>query len=69
MRDGVKLALDVVRPTVEGVDTMRESILVMARYWRGLKGQASNPWADLLVPHGYAVVVGDVRGTGASFGV
>ncbi|RVC93494.1 CocE/NonD family hydrolase, partial [Mesorhizobium sp. M2A.F.Ca.ET.029.05.1.1] len=69
MRDGVRIALDVVRPEDEGVDTKRDSILVMTRYWRGLKGQASNQWADLLVPHGYAVVVGDVRGTGASFGV
>ncbi|TIX78051.1 MAG: CocE/NonD family hydrolase, partial [Mesorhizobium sp.] len=69
MRDGVRLALDLVRPRDEGADKKCDSILVMTRYWRGIKGQSSNDWADLLVPHGYAVVVGDVRGTGASFGV
>ncbi|MFE7724034.1 CocE/NonD family hydrolase [Nocardia rhizosphaerihabitans] len=68
MRDGVKLALDIVRPAGDGVDTKRDTILVMGRYWRGVKGEAFNSWAETLVPHGYAVVVGDVRGTGASFG-
>ncbi|SJM32671.1 CocE/NonD family hydrolase [Mesorhizobium delmotii] len=69
MRDGVSLALDVVRPMDEDAKTKRDTILVMTRYWRGIKGHPSNPFADLFVPQGYAVVVGDVRGTGASFGV
>lgn len=68
MRDGVKLALDVVRPADKDADTKCDTILIMTRYWRGTKGQPSNKYADLFVPHGYAVVVGDVRGTGASFG-
>jgi uncharacterized protein len=67
MRDGVRLALDVVRPTGD-VHAKRDTILVMTRYWRGMKGDTSNPYAELLVPHGYAVVVGDVRGSGASSG-
>ncbi|MER9026573.1 CocE/NonD family hydrolase [Mesorhizobium sp. M0815] len=69
MRDGVKLALDIVRPMDEDARTKRDTILVMTRYWRGISGSGSNPYVDLFAPQGYAVVVGDVRGTGASFGV
>jgi putative CocE/NonD family hydrolase len=68
MRDGVKIALDIVRPLNHAVNSKCDTILVMTRYWRGVKGEPSNEWADVLVSHGYAVVVGDVRGTGASFG-
>ncbi|UVK48633.1 CocE/NonD family hydrolase (plasmid) [Mesorhizobium sp. AR07] len=68
-RDGVGLALDVVRPRGDSANTKRNTILVMTCYWRGKKGSPSNEYADLFAPHGYAVVVGDVRGTGASFGV
>jgi uncharacterized protein len=68
MRDGVRIALDVVRPMGDSATTQRDTVLVMTRYWRGVKGIPTNPDADLLVPHGYAVVIGDVRGTGASFG-
>lgn len=69
MRDGVRLALDVVRPMGDSTETKRNTILVMTRYWRGKKGSLSNCYAEMFVQHGYAVVVGDVRGTGASFGV
>ncbi|WP_447779901.1 CocE/NonD family hydrolase [Variovorax boronicumulans] len=68
MRDGVRLALDVVRPTGEGANTKRDTILVMTRYWRGDKGTSYNPLADRFVSQGYVVVIGDVRGSGASFG-
>ncbi|MER9490169.1 CocE/NonD family hydrolase [Mesorhizobium sp. M0563] len=69
MRDGVKLALDVSRPSGKYSSTSCDTILIMTRYWRGVKGEPSNHFADQFVPHGYSVVVGDVRGTGASFGV
>lgn len=69
MRDGVKLALDVSRPLGKYSSTSCDTILIMTRYWRGVKGEPSNHFADQFVPHGYSVVVGDVRGTGASFGV
>ncbi|WP_320265944.1 CocE/NonD family hydrolase [Mesorhizobium dulcispinae] len=68
IRDGIRIALDVVRPMADDANTKRDTILVMTRYWRGVKGDPSNRWADLLVPKGFAVVVGDSRGTGASFG-
>ena len=55
------------------------AILIMTRYWRAEEGrEPSGPWqpaklkADgvrFWVSHGFAVVIGDVRGTGASFGV
>ncbi|WP_208245790.1 CocE/NonD family hydrolase (plasmid) [Rhizobium sp. T1470] len=67
-RDGVRLALDVTRPMGDGESAKLDTILVMTCYWRGQNGEPSNRYADLFVPHGYAVVVGDVRGTGASFG-
>ncbi|MBY3447084.1 CocE/NonD family hydrolase [Rhizobium laguerreae] len=67
-RDGVRLALDVTRPVGDLDNTKRDTILVMTCYWRGKNGEPSNKYADLFVPYGYAVVVGDVRGTGASFG-
>ncbi|MER9191607.1 CocE/NonD family hydrolase [Mesorhizobium australicum] len=69
MRDGVRIALDIVRPLGDGASTKRDTILVMTRYWRGVKGGPPHEFADLFVPQGYAVVVGDARGTGASFGV
>ncbi|RWI66018.1 CocE/NonD family hydrolase [Mesorhizobium sp.] len=69
MRDGVRLAVDIVRPMGDDANTKRDTILVMTRYWRGIKGDPPHREAGRFVPHGYAVVVGDVRGTGASFGV
>ncbi|SCK08547.1 hypothetical protein VAR608DRAFT_0255 [Variovorax sp. HW608] len=69
MRDGVRIALDIVRPLGDASNTKRGTILMMTRYWRGTKGSTSNSVATAFVPYGYAVVVGDVRGTGASFGV
>jgi len=67
-RDGVRLALDLVLPDSvppEGVP----AILVMTRYWRAVEGQPATELQQFWASHGYAVVWGDVRGTGASFGV
>lgn len=68
MRDGVRLALDVVRPMGDGANTKRNAILVMTRYWRGVKGGPPPAMADRFVSQGYVLVIGDVRGSGASFG-
>jgi uncharacterized protein len=75
MRDGVRIAVDVVLPDDLPEGSRLPTILNMTRYWRaeegrdpGAPGSGLNPvrfWAS----HGFAVVVGDVRGTGASFGV
>src|SRR5215471_15662326 len=80
MRDGCRLAVDAYIP--QAVDGARApatfpTIVFFTPYYRRFKlrpggvGEA-NPntgkFRDFFVPRGYAVVVVDVRGTGASFG-
>jgi putative CocE/NonD family hydrolase len=69
MRDGVRLALDVVLPASLPPGTRVPAVLTMTRYWRAEAGAGPSPEARFWVSHGYAAVTGDVRGTGASFGV
>jgi len=79
MADGIELALDVYLPDSaesQGAPT----VLIQSRYWRSLQtgprgGPAKRlppaprePIAEALLDAGYAVVVADVRGTGASDG-
>jgi uncharacterized protein len=83
MRDGVRLAVDVYLPT-ERDDTPvaghRPAIAIFTPYYRRFSLAAGSPassepsiaagrYRDYFVPRGYALVVVDVRGTGASFGV
>ncbi|MGI9519880.1 MAG: CocE/NonD family hydrolase, partial [Pirellulaceae bacterium] len=84
MRDGVKLAIDVVRPTVDGVpvDEQLPVVWTHSRYHRGPQALASrfgmqgdinsmvdaNPDLQRLVKHGYVVAAVGVRGSGASYG-
>lgn len=80
MRDGCRLALDVHLPQPLPGETPPASfpaILLFTPYYRrfrlrdGATGEAnpnSGKFRDLFVPRGYAVVIVDVRGTGASFG-
>ena len=76
MRDGVKIALDVMRPKNASADLKLPAILIMARYWRSfaLRGLAPPgrapfgpraPLPDFLLGNGYAVVAVDSRGSGA----
>jgi putative CocE/NonD family hydrolase len=69
MRDGVRIALDVVLP--EGLEEGQRipTILTMTRYWRAAEGDGANALQRFFASHGYAVAWGDSRGTGASFGV
>ena len=73
MRDGVRIALEIVLPDGIPDGTRLPTILSMTRYWRAEEGggprvsQLGEP--QFWLSHGYALVVGDVRGTGASFGV
>ncbi len=62
MRDGVHLATDVYRPQATG---RFPTILVRTPYFRLTEGPVRSP---VFVPRGYAVVVQDVRGRGASEG-
>jgi uncharacterized protein len=79
MRDGVRIAVDVIRPRSAPAYLKLPTILIIARYWRSfaLRGFAPpnrapigprQPLPDFLVPHGYAVVAMDTRGSGASTG-
>ena len=76
MSDGTEIAADVWLPRdrpAEGVPT----VLRMSRYWRDYQLPAQLPIGlgtypdnvDWLNASGYAVLIVDVRGTGASFGV
>lgn len=76
-RDGVQLAADVWLPVELQPGTRLPAILEQTRYYRsallkadphGACRPAGKPTIDLFVTHGYAYVVLDVRGTGASFG-
>ncbi|MBC3421423.1 CocE/NonD family hydrolase [Pseudomonas wayambapalatensis] len=80
MRDGCKIAIDVFLPQTEidaHADRQFPAIVVFTPYYRRFKvaegsKQECSPntfkYRDQFVPYGYAVVVVDVRGTGASFG-
>ncbi len=80
MRDGCRLAVDVYLP--EGLDPgLRRdgtfpTLVILTPYYRRFKsiGRGADPcpnaaiYRDMFVPRGYALVVVDVRGCGASFG-
>src|SRR5690349_24039931 len=77
MADGCRLAVDVILP--DGDASKRwPTILILTPYVRrfelapGTAGVEPSPntyrYRDTFVPRGYALVVVDVRGTGASFG-
>ncbi|SHJ00815.1 hypothetical protein SAMN02745194_01559 [Roseomonas rosea] len=75
MRDGCRIAVDVWLP--EGATGPVPAVLILTPYYRrfavaeGSDADAvpnAGKFIRYLVPRGYAVVVVDVRGTGASFG-
>jgi len=77
MRDGVKLAVDIVRPATDGKPVAKPLPLVWThdRYHRANEREGKvysevdvNPGMQLLLRHGYIVSAVDVRGGGASFG-
>jgi hypothetical protein len=78
-RDGTRLAVDVQLPIGVAADARLPAILIFTPYYRRFKLKAGHPattepapntaqYRDFFVARGYAVVVVDVRGTGASFG-
>jgi uncharacterized protein len=66
MRDGVKIAIDVVLPKNLPATEKLPTVMNMTRYWRSRQGEAPGNWFPA---HGYARVMVDARGTGASFGI
>ncbi|RWK47253.1 MAG: CocE/NonD family hydrolase [Mesorhizobium sp.] len=76
VRDGTRLAVDFYLPTDLSSKTRLPSIVLFTPYYRRWKvkqgskvGATHYAYApNFFVPYGYAVVIVDVRGTGASFG-
>jgi putative CocE/NonD family hydrolase len=77
MADGCRLAADIYLPVAQGARRW-PTICIFTPYYRRFKlksgSNATEPspnifrYRDMFVPRGYALVVVDVRGTGASFG-
>ena len=77
MSDGVRLAVDITRPSVDGVavDAPYPVVWTHSRYHRNLFAMGArgsnvdvNPALQRLVRHGYVVCAAAVRGSGASYG-
>ncbi|MEQ5776675.1 CocE/NonD family hydrolase [Thalassospira sp. NFXS8] len=77
MRDGCRLAVDVYLPQGADPEVQFPALMLFTPYFRRFKltpdsTTIPNPntgkFSDYFVPRGYAVIVIDVRGTGASFG-
>lgn len=76
MRDGVRIAVDVYLPQGADAPTAFPTIVIATPYYRRFRtadpAAENSPMAfryrDAFVPRGYALLVMDVRGTGASFG-
>ncbi|WP_417264564.1 CocE/NonD family hydrolase [Celeribacter sp.] len=77
MRDGCRIAVDVYLPQGAEDGVRFPTLLLFTPYFRRFKlkpgsQETPNPntgkFSTYFVPRGYAVVVIDVRGTGASFG-
>jgi putative CocE/NonD family hydrolase len=75
MRDGCRIAIDTWLP--EGATGPVPAVLILTPYYRRFAVQPGSDadaipnagkFVRYLVPRGYAVIVVDVRGTGASFG-
>jgi hypothetical protein len=83
MRDGVRIAIDVILPKGLARGETIPALLIQSRYWRSmelrmpfkwfLKPEVLNPrykdFQPFFTSRGYALVMVDVRGTGASYGV
>lgn len=67
MDDGVRIAVDVYRPLGYPGQERGPTILEMTRYWRN-RGDGLSYLIRRAVERGFAYVVMDERGTGASFG-
>jgi uncharacterized protein len=68
MRDGTKIAIDVMLPKDLPPATRIPALLSITRYWRATENRQPDNLQKFFVRHGYALIMVDVRGTGASFG-
>ena len=75
MRDGIKIAVDVVLPKNLPSDAKIPTLILQTRYWRANEFRILFRWLQkpsrfllFFTSYGYAIVLADVRGTGASYG-
>lgn len=75
VRDRVKIAIDVMLPKDSQSGDRFPTLLIQTRYWRSGDIRAPFKWFQrpleiykFFTKYGYALVIADVRGTGASFG-
>jgi len=75
MRDGVRLAVSAWLAGGAEFAAPHPAVLMTTRYWRAMafrqdkpECQDSFPMAEYLWQRGYVLIIGDARGTGASFG-
>ncbi|MBI4832319.1 MAG: CocE/NonD family hydrolase [Candidatus Lindowbacteria bacterium] len=75
MCDGVKIAVDVLLPKNLPAGAKIPAVMKMTCYWRAADVRPPMSWFQkpdeferVFTEHGYALILVDVRGTGASFG-
>lgn len=75
MADGTRIAIDVWLPEGASADTPLPTVMRMTRYWRGIEWvdyseelDDAAAEASAFNARGYALVLVDARGSGASFG-
>jgi putative CocE/NonD family hydrolase len=75
MRDGVKIAIDLMLPKGLAANEKIPTIIKQTRYWRSVEYRwpisyftGPEDFERFFTSHGYAVVYMDARGSGASFG-
>jgi putative CocE/NonD family hydrolase len=67
-RDGTKIAVEVLLPKDLPPAVKIPALLSITRYWRATANRQPDNLQKFFVNHGYALIMVDVRGTGASFG-
>ena len=65
---GINIAVDIYRPSRDGASPVDIPLPAAYQHFEYSRDNINKKDIDLLVKHGYAVVVADARGTGASFG-
>lgn len=68
LRDGVRLAVDVLLPAGPDEQERYPALVRVTRTWRTIRGAPPGPEERFFLRHGYAFVKADARGSGASFG-
>lgn len=68
MHDGTRLAVEILLPKTAAAGARVPTYLDATRYWRSLINAIDQSHEKGWLAQGFAVVIADVRGTGASFG-